>query len=412
MIGIFLIGVIVRLAMILVGGAYLAPRHFELELVAISLSEAGSYANAFNSSSGPTAHFAPIYPMFLALIFKIFGTGVTGELIRQIFNAIFIAFHYALLPFLARACCLPVSAGVLAGLLGAFLPFHFLSEIRGQESALAALALVGLCLLSLRYMLSREFGQAQAVILGVSWGIGALITPSLIPVLGGFILLRGISSYGGSLLSFIREAATLGVVLILVLSPWAIRNYIQLGDLIWTRSSLGVELNMSNNDLASAAWFENSAGRDKGGHPWISTSEHQEYLEVGEIEYNRRKLATAKDWIRENFGRFLALTAKRIQYFWFPKMERGGQGPLLGMVTLLAVAGLIRLLLTRHQSAVFFLSIWVTFPLVYYLVQFVGRYRVIILWSVLLVATTLFVWAIRNLLSYEGESDEQKRGQY
>ena len=45
-IGIFLIGVIVRLAMILVGGAYLAPMHFELELVAISLSEAGSYANA------------------------------------------------------------------------------------------------------------------------------------------------------------------------------------------------------------------------------------------------------------------------------------------------------------------------------------------------------------------------------
>ncbi len=30
---------------------------------------------------------------------------------------------------------------------------------------------------------------------------------------------------------------------------------------------------------------------------------------------------------------------------------------------------------------------------------------VIILWSVLLVATTLIVWAIRNLLPYEGESD-------
>ena len=168
---------------------------------------------------------------------------------------------------------------------------------------------------------------------------------------------------------------------------------------------------MSNNDLASAAWFENTAGREKGGHPWESASEYQEYLEVGEIEYNRRKLATAKDWIRENFGSFLALTAKRIQYFWFPKMERSGQGLLLGLLTLLAVAGLIRLLFIRHQSAVFFLSIWITFPLVYYLVQFVGRYRVIILWSVLLVATSLIVWAIRNLLPYEGESNEQIRSQ-
>ncbi len=403
--GIFLIGVIVRVTMILVGGTYSAPRHFELELVAISLSEVGSYANAFGSSSGPTAHFAPIYPIFLALIFKIFGTDVMSELIRQVFNTVFIAFHYALLPFLAKACRLPVSAGVLAGLLGAILPFHFLSEVRGQESALAALALVCLCLLSLKYMSSRNIGQLRAVILGVSWGVGALITPSLIPVLGGFMFLRGITSYGDSFFSFIKEVATIGVVIALVLSPWAIRNYIQLGDLIWTRSSLGVELNMSNNDLASAAWLDNTAGREKGGHPWESTSEYQEYLEVGEVEYNRKKLATAVNWIRENPGRFLALTAKRIQYFWLPKMERAGQGLLLGVLTVFAVAGLIRLLLNRHHSAGVFLSIWVTFPLVYYLVQFVGRYRVIILWSVLLVATTLIVWAIRNLLPYEGESD-------
>jgi len=386
---VFAIAVAARFLLIFLGQTYAEPRQFELEWLAISISQFGVYGNAFDYESGPTAHFAPIYPLLLAGLYKVFGVDEIGELSRQIVNTIFIAIHYALLPILARILFLPISVGVVAGLLGAFVPFHFLSEIRGQESALAAFALVGLCVISLKYLLFTEPGKARPILIGACWGLGVLVSPSVLPILAGFFVWRLMRNYSANLFTVGREAVVVGIVFLVVLSPWAMRNHVQLGEFVWTRSSFGVELNVSNNSRAAAAWFENDQGRNEGGHPWESREELVLYKQLGEIEYNRIKLSSAIEWIHGNLSSFLSLGIKRAIYFWFPKMERRIQSLLLWLVTLVAVAGLLQLARARHPSTAFFLSIWITFPVVYYLMQFVGRYRVMIFWSLLMVSAVV-----------------------
>src|SRR5580698_3500933 len=68
------------MACILIGRTYrihLTGDHFdygfEAGRIARSLVEGHGYANPFNGVSGPTAWLPPIYPLLLALAFKLFG---------------------------------------------------------------------------------------------------------------------------------------------------------------------------------------------------------------------------------------------------------------------------------------------------------------------------------------------------
>src|SRR5215471_4435152 len=52
---------------------------YELERTAISLAQTGVYGNPYALPTGPSAHVSPGYTLILAAIFKLFGTGTTGE---------------------------------------------------------------------------------------------------------------------------------------------------------------------------------------------------------------------------------------------------------------------------------------------------------------------------------------------
>lgn len=392
---IFCVAIVLRIAVIVIGETYSSPRFFELEKIAISLIDTGQYGNAIGPSSGPTAYFTPIYPIILSGVYKIFGSDSAGEFVRQSLNSTFMSLQYALLPFIARAVGISACFGLFAGLLGAIVPFHFWTELRGQESPLAAVSLVCLSLLFLNFNNQSTHTTRSVSILGFSWGLGVLVAPSLLPVLCGFFVLRFLKNRKQGLHCFFREVAITGLVMVLVIFPWGFRNYLQLGEFIATRSSLGIVLNLSNNDSAAAAWFENTAGRTEGGDPWHSPSERKKYIHMGEVAYTQEKMESAIKWIRSNPRRFLALTAERSLYFWFPKMERPGHSEVLWLISTLSIVGLIRLIIIRHPSAYFFLAIWVTFPAVYYFTQFVGRYRIIILWTFLITAVVAIQWLLK-----------------
>jgi hypothetical protein len=45
-------------------------------LIATSLADKGTYADAFGSGTGPSAHTAPLLPMILLLIIRVVGVGL------------------------------------------------------------------------------------------------------------------------------------------------------------------------------------------------------------------------------------------------------------------------------------------------------------------------------------------------
>src|SRR5579875_1936578 len=84
-VAIFWAGFALRVVAILVGHTYrirLNDAHFdfgyEAGRIARSLVTGHGYGNPFNGFSGPTAWLPPLYPLLLALCFKMFGVYSRG----------------------------------------------------------------------------------------------------------------------------------------------------------------------------------------------------------------------------------------------------------------------------------------------------------------------------------------------
>jgi len=175
--------------------------------------------------------------------------------------------------------------------------------------------------------------------------------------------------------------------IVVALLPWAIRNTVSLGKTIWTRDNFGLEFWLSNGpgrtyDLPHNIGFgEHSVAE----HPFFSPEEARRVADAGEVQYNQDRLSETLDWVRESPGEFAMLTVRRFAAWWFPP---GGWLVAVAKagLTVLACAGLV--LMFRVQPLVAWLVVltWITFPNVYYVIQWSSRYRVPMDWQLLVCA--------------------------
>src|ERR1035437_4154379 len=83
----FVAGLLVRLAAVLPDRQTTLPERPEPVQIALSLMTTGRYADAYGAGSGPTAHCAPLHPVLLSILFRVFGTGARGALAIRIFGS-------------------------------------------------------------------------------------------------------------------------------------------------------------------------------------------------------------------------------------------------------------------------------------------------------------------------------------
>jgi hypothetical protein len=198
---------------------------------------------------------------------------------------------------------------------------------------------------------------------------------------------------------WIFVAANVAVVT-LSLAPWTIRNLHALGSPIWSRSNLGLELNLSNNDGASAVWQDNwDSGQFARMHPFMNSAQSRRLREAGEVAYNREQLLAARQWITSHPARFAWLTVQRVYYFWIPAMRRSGQTIALAVVTLLGFLGFSNYARRGGCGWQYFLLVWLFFPLSAYLFQQSGRMRYPIEWISFLFAGCCLTSASRSGLA-------------
>jgi hypothetical protein len=216
---------------------------------------------------------------------------------------------------------------------------------------------------------------------GLAWGCVLLISPNLLLV-GLLWLLAAVLHYRTKALAF--SAVVLAVTLA-VLSPWAIRNQIVLGAPIFSRSNLGLELWIANNDVSAASYGDNNESHLLY-QPFQNPLEADQIRRLGEVAYMHQKLDAATAWIEQHPRRFAMLTASRIYRFWFPITFRPIQTVVVRGLSIFGFVGLA-FAWARQRTAFWILgSIWLAYPLVYYLVQLDNPYRYPIYWSVLLLA--------------------------
>ena len=371
---------------------------FEAGRIARSLVEGHGYANPFNGVSGPTAWLPPLYPLLLALAFKLFGVYTNAAAffvmsVDSLFSALIAPAVYEIAArcfdangIARRASTKAAPVALWAGWLWAAYPaalqyaIHWLWEM-SISTCLFTWALV----LALRLRGTGEGeerdGAAQWrlwVAFGALWGLVALSNASLLiglPAAGLWVIWPRLREM--RLQQIVVGPVLAGVVFVAVMAPWWVRNLRTMHVFITTRSNFGAELYEST--LPSHDAYPWGAALPL----WPGDPKFQLYLHMGEVRYSEMRKEQAVARIRADQSYFWHRTLDRFLFFWdnvphplenHPMREYGRRLNY----AFLSLAGLmgLALALRRHVPGAALMGwMFLLLPLPYYLVTVQARFR-------------------------------------
>ena len=373
----------------------------EEEHIALSVVGTGQYGNPYALYTGETAHETPIYPLFLAALFALFGTGTGTEIVRVVITSALSALRCALLPWFALDAGLGSITAVLAGILSVFYIPALETEMKGStDGAWAAMVLLAIVWVSLRVWRTKSWQSRTPWWFFALCGFAVLLDPVILPVIAAFLIAGAIACSSGFRKRYLGQILLLSFTVFLFLLPWAIRNRIALNKLIWTKSNFGLEFWVSNGPGRAFDLGTNMG--DPNLHPSNSLEEAQQVATLGEVKYNQQKLAETLSWIRDDPGDFLQLTVHRFVAWWFPPGPNLIiQAAKLGL-SLLAFVGLLIVFRGQPLTGWLILLTWITLPDIYYVIQWSSRYRFPMEWQLLICASAALATAyaaVHNFLN-------------
>jgi 4-amino-4-deoxy-L-arabinose transferase-like glycosyltransferase len=354
-----------------------APFENEVGNIAAALVHGDGFGCVFGQPTGPTAWVAPVYPLLIAAIFKIFGAFSLG------------AFYAAvLLNCLCSALvCFPLfraaqrvggpTVAIPAACLWAFFPSGIILPYAWIWDTSLSAFLASL-LLRTTLQLPDSPDLRSYIGYGLLWGLALLTNPSLgalLPFLVAWIFFRDPAL---SLVKSKRLGLTLAVIFLCCL-PWTIRNYVYFHRVIPIRSNFAFEFWSGNNEIFDAhSRAVNRITRYEQAHL---------YAKLGETAFFDDKWQRAKIFVEANPRLYFRLCAQRIVATWL-----GTDSPwqdfretdsflarfliLWNAITLLGVlTGLLCLFLQRSVYFFPILSFPLFFPIAFYLAHTSLRHR-------------------------------------
>ena len=363
---------------------------WEAGRIARALVTGHGYANPFAPSflgpTGPTAWVPPAYPLLIAGVFKVFGVYTNLSAWVLLFINCLLSGLTAMGVWEIAYRCYSRRNAVWSGWLWALYPAAMQYAVRWLwEMTLTTFLFTVVLVLALRMreinrsapeLSKARPGGSQTVawiVFGLLWGIIALSTSTLLlflPVCGVWILMGTWRRRPHAL----RNAVLSGIVFILCLTPWEIRNYRVFHAFVPIRGNLGVETYLGNGP-GSRGWVM------VYDHPNMAIDQFELYKQVGEVRYAKMRGDMAKAYMRAHPGHFLANTLKRIYFFWvgvpsdaplaveFPRMLS------YSFISLAGLMGLALSLRNRIPAAGLIAWIFVLLPLPYYTVFVQARFR-------------------------------------
>ncbi|HEV2303981.1 MAG TPA: glycosyltransferase family 39 protein [Candidatus Acidoferrales bacterium] len=283
--------------------------------IARSVAQGQGYSSPYFANTGPTAWLAPVFPLVLAGVFKTFGVYTKASALAIL----------SLDCLLSALTCIPVfliarrtfdapsgeRAALWAGWIWAFFPYsiNFATSFI-WDTTLSTLLMALLFLLALKLENAPQWKWWFGF--GALAGVAALSDPVILSV-APFLTLWLLYRYWRRGQRWFAPGAMALLGVIIVLSPWFVRNYRTFHKFIPLRTDLGVEFYCGNNS-ASASWDTDL--RPPGYHPSDSAKEWSEYREMGELKYDALKGREAWAFIRTHKTLYALQVVRRIVYVW------------------------------------------------------------------------------------------------
>jgi hypothetical protein len=355
------------------------PYGYELGKVASSIATGKGFSSPLRFlDTGPTAWFTPIYPYFVAGIFKIWGVFTfESRLVIQAANCAFAALTiFPIYGIAHRSFGKAVAIG--ASWAWVFLPTSLLFPITWiWDTSLAAL------FMALIFWATLAMSEARALSAwagyGALWAFGVLINPSILSV---FPFLAGWAIWRARLgpLPWIRVATVTALIFAAAMVPWTIRNYRVFGKFIVLRSNFGLELWLGNNPGVPDTW-------SPWLHPNDSREEAEKFQRMGEIAFMAEKNHEAIEFMRSHPADTLHFIYRRFVNTWlaitdspvdewtsFPWYLRGFVVLNL-LFSLFTWLGALFANRTKSEDSLAYFAMLIVFPVVFYVTHSSLRYR-------------------------------------
>ncbi|MEA3207945.1 MAG: hypothetical protein QOE70_1002 [Chthoniobacter sp.] len=308
----FVISFLLHSALVVVIGHYRTPILWENGAIADHLFVGEGFSAEFSQKLGPTSWQAPGYPYVLLAVWDIFGKdNPTGYLALSLVQALAIASTIFPMGRLTERW-FGSAAGSWARVITCLMPLFFWYPTRLHHTAFV-MALHPWLLWGWLAVRDRA-SVGNTLLTGVGTGVAGLVQPVLLGIYGllSFFLALGAVRRGER--RGLAGVLIAGVLTLLVLTPWTIRNYRVHHRLLLVKSSAGKEFWVGNNPMTTGtAYAPGGEGEVTNVHP---PKAMQLYGKVSEIELMEAMGHEAMDYVRAEPGAFVQRTLKKIVWLW------------------------------------------------------------------------------------------------
>lgn len=342
---------------------------YEMGRVARSIVEGHGFGNPYWMQTGATAEIPPVYPYLLAGIFKIFGVNTTASaLVILGLGCVFSALTCVPIFLIARNIFGERPAR-WAVWIWAFFPYSvYFATNTMWNHGLVALLLAWEVWIVMRLAAKNRLGTWLGF--GALAGFGALVDPTTLGILP-FLLGWACYELHKRGQRWLAPAAASALLVVLVVTPWLVRNYEAFHKPVFIRDGFWLELYVGNVGN-SLHWWNTDI------HPAGSAEERAEYSQLGELGYMALKRQQALAYIEGNPGTFVRRSVRRAVFmwtgFWSLNREYQQEEPydkfnvfFCFPLTILMLFSFRRLVREKPDKAALFGILLVVFPLPYYL---------------------------------------------
>jgi len=255
----------------------------------------------------PTSIMAPFYPYFLAAFYFVFGQGPVSYFLIQLIQAVVLAVTAVLIYYIARAI-FSQPVGLLSGIAFALYPeYPFLTtEIHQLTFNTFCVALIVFCLL--RFCESPT--TRRATFIGAALGLSGLVFPAALfysPFIALWMVVELRDSHGFK--SSIGLVGLVATISFLIISPWAIRNYL-VHDKVMLVKAWGWNFWRGNYPPGIYIGMPNTLAS-------LSDQIQQRLLTMSEVEGNNLLRKMTFQWIASHPTIWLEGVAKKMIYLWY-----------------------------------------------------------------------------------------------
>lgn len=399
------------------------PLRSEIHQVAVSLARTGVIADAYRVDHVPTTHVGPIAPVLAGTIYRVFGAdSLVSEAILFIVATLVL---FATMLVLDRAFArLGESALARRLAIAIFLvvPVDLNMEtqdFRIREGNEATLLLAGVLLAVLALDRAPQIRWRSVIGLAALCAFLFLLSPAVaVPAYAacGVLVLRRFRPRQWPAVAGIAA----GFVMLFSL-PWAIRNHDLLGQWVWSRGNVGLEMAIGTYPGAVDPVDPGLTFRKRlhQVHPFQSVPAYAEMrAEGGELAYSHRLGALTKAWASRHPAEAAHIWVRHVREFFAPPpwlWSAASRPPLVdrlrsihAMLILIVAAAGIGVFLARGRWLYFYPLVMIVTAVIPYIgPQPRTRYRYTITALLVFTATAATVRALTALyarLGYAGAS--------